>query len=230
MSVERSYAHVLPPPSSANGLGTPPCPDERCIATRRALRREVARLGAALADAERERDALRERKIRDAAEWADADVQALERGPERPTGIDPAHLAPMLRRALAELLPVGSSHTTADLLRRLYGGYGCTASVTTLIWRLRQALGGSDYVIRGAGGSGIYRLDRATPAEVARGYVPRPQAPHGRRITPERARAVLDHPDWSVQRLRDALRMGSEGIRAIRDGTHPVVRELEEAP
>jgi hypothetical protein len=37
---------------------------------------------------------------------------------------------------------------------------------------------------------------------------------------------VLAHPDWSAKRLAGALRMGRESIRAIRDGTHPVLREL----
>jgi hypothetical protein len=209
----------LPPPSSTNGLGTPPCPDERCIATRRALRHEVARLGAALAESERERDALRAVKVRAAADWAEADVLAL--------GIDAARLAPQQRRALAELLPVGSRHTSADLLRRVYGGVGAPNTITTLLWRLRVALGGQPYTVRGGGGNGVYWLEAATAEEVARGrYVPRPQPWSRHHLTPERARAVLAHPDCSCKQLARELRMGRESIRAIRDGTHPVLLQM----
>jgi hypothetical protein len=219
MSVERSYARHLPPPSVANGLGTPPCPDERCSALRRAYRRALADLEAALA----ERDALRDRKIREAAEWADADVLAL--------GLDGLRLTPVLRRALAELLPVGSVHTSADLQRRLYGGYAARASIGTLIWRLRLALGGGPFTIRGGRGSGAYRLEAATDAELAAGrYVTRPQRGHRCRITPERARAVLAQPDAPRDALKRDLHMGSDTVRAIRDGTHPVLREMEAAP
>jgi hypothetical protein len=187
------------------------------------MRRAYRRTLAELADALRERDALRETKVRAAAEWADADVLAL--------GIDGSRLTGVLRRALAELMPVGSVHTAADLRRRLYGGYAAPASISTLIWRLRIALGGGPYTVRGGRGVGAYRLEAATEAEIAAGrYVTRPQLWHKRRITAERARAVLARPDAPRDALKRDLRMGSDTIRALRDGTHPILRDLEDRP
>jgi hypothetical protein len=205
-------------PMPANGTAAGPCPEPRCAANRG----ELVALRDRLAAAEAQLEVARSAHVRAAAEWATDDIGAL--------GIDPERLSPLLRRTLAELLPVGSSHTTAGLLRRLYGGIGCTSTITTLIWRLRVALGGQPYTVRGRRASGVYRLDAATPAEVAAGrYVVGTNHARPHFVPRHKVEAVLARPEASQSALMRELHMGKETIRAIRDGTHPVLREVEDA-
>jgi len=206
-------------PMPANGTAVQPCPEPRCTANRG----ELVALRDRLAAAEAQLEVARAEHVRAAAEWATDDIRAL--------GIDPDGLSPLLRRTLAELLPTGSSHTTADLLRRLYGGIGCGSTITTLIWRLRVALGGQPYTVRGRRASGVYRLGAATPEEIALGRY-RAGTNHARPhfVPRHKVEAVLARPAASQSALMRELHMGKETIRAIRDGTHPVLAELEAAP